>query len=520
MKVKTINQQAKLKRIANFFLITLVFSIAYTQEAIYNSPERSYNNQHTKYLQGLAEAGFGFLREDWLANTIDPLPAFTFLVKFTYQYLSHEYMFYIYYMLIMGIYAYSIFGIVSYLFDFQNNRVKYLVYWAIFIFIHTVHIQIFQFDTGRDLHIGVAKQYILGPVFQPCTFGVFLVTSIWLFLYKKYLGSVLLLAIAVTFHPTYFPIVAILTIAYTLVLLIEEKNVKQALLVAFLTFILVLPSFAYMYFTFQPTSAELEQQAKNIIVNFRIPHHSIPKIWLADGVAYIQTALITLAVYLVRKTKLFLILFLPLVAAVSLTIIQLLINNNTLAFIAPWRSYAVLVPISTGIILASAVNFIFNRFDKSIIVKQKSVKFLSIIIITVLFLIGLNRQIELFNYQGKATKVLDFVRQNQQSGQVYLVPPDEKRLRKFRLYTGIPIFINLKSHPYKDVEVIEWYKRVELARNFYANNGDRCNYLQQNILNDYQITHVILEKEQFGTKCDILRQIYRDDRYEVYRIEL
>ena len=57
------------------FILGLIFGISYTQYPLYTS------NQHTKFLQGLAKAGNGYLNKDWLANTLDPLPAFTFLVS-------------------------------------------------------------------------------------------------------------------------------------------------------------------------------------------------------------------------------------------------------------------------------------------------------------------------------------------------------------------------------------------------------------------------------------------------------
>ena len=63
--------------IAQFLFWGLLFGIAYTQDPIYNSPE----NQNTKYFHALARAGHGFLSEDWLATTLDPLPAFTALVQ-------------------------------------------------------------------------------------------------------------------------------------------------------------------------------------------------------------------------------------------------------------------------------------------------------------------------------------------------------------------------------------------------------------------------------------------------------
>ena len=185
------------RAMGQFVFLSLLFGIAYTQAPIY----RSAGNQNTKFLHGLAQAGHGFLNEDWLANTLNPLPVFSLLVQWTYQYIHPEYMFYVYHWLIFGLYLYSAFGIVNYCYSIRQSQLKYWVYLAAFIFVHTVHIELFEFDTGWHLHAGTAGQYILDMEFQPASFGVFILLSIWLFLYRRSFWAVGCLAVAVTVPP-------------------------------------------------------------------------------------------------------------------------------------------------------------------------------------------------------------------------------------------------------------------------------------------------------------------------------
>ena len=84
--------------------------------------------------------------------------------------------------------------------------------------------------------------------------------------------------------------------------------------------------------------------------------------------------------------------------------------------------------------------------------------------------------------------LLEFVRTHRRPGDVYLVPvevpkPSNSRgvyssnfkpaprrggagmflsvdLQDFRLTTGAPLFVDYKSIPYQDAEVLEWYERV------------------------------------------------------------
>ncbi|WP_036800372.1 DUF6798 domain-containing protein [Pleurocapsa sp. PCC 7319] len=516
MKLHYFFKHQRLVSVTKFLLISLIFGLAYTQDPIYNSPE----NQNTKFLHGLANAGYGFLNEDWVANTIDPLPAFSWLVEITCKYIHPEYMFYVYYFLIFGTYVYSILAIVNYIYDFKKNKLKTIVYFTILIIIHTVHLKIFQFDLGRDLHYGVAGQYVLGKVFQPSTFGVFIILSICCSLYKRYYLAVFLLALAATFHPTYLVSAGILTFAYLIVVYIREKNLFKIFFMGLLSLILVLPVYSYMSGTFTPTNPQLWHQAQEFIVQLRIPHHSLPQVWLReDGYkAYIQACIVIFALWLVRKSELFLILLIPFLATVLSTIIQLLVNSNTIAFIAPWRLSIFLVPIATSIVLAQIVTFIFNRYRVFISKYQQVIVRLCITIISIIVIVGTINQVLSFGYGKTSNMMMDFVRENRQSGETYLIPPDMSDMRKFRLSTGSPIFINDKTHPYKDIEVLEWVERLKKARDFYQMSDRSCQILSELVAN-YSITHVVLYKEQRNLECDHLKRIYRNKKYQVAKIE-
>jgi len=495
--------------VALFCFLAIAFGIAYTQDPIYNSPE----NQNTKYLQGLAAAGYGWLSEDWLANTLDPLPAFSAIVQFAYRYLHPEYSFYGFYFIIFGVYAWSMLGIVKYLYRLQAWTTEFWVYLAGFIAIHTVHLKIFEFDTGWDFHAGVAEQYLLGPVFQPANFGVLMILSILLFLYGKSYISVVLLAVAATIHPAYLIAAAVLTFSYTVVIFWKEKNYTKGLGVGASAFILVLPVFLYMSLTFAPTTPELWEQARSLIVNERIPHHSLPEVWVNSAV-YVQTSLVCFACYLVRKSRLFWVLFIPTIAAVGLTLAQILFDSETLAFVAPWRLSVFLVPLASCIILA----FIIRSYRQVIDKRQPLIRKMAIAATIILVLAGAIEQTTSFLYRDRATAAMEFVRTTKSSGETYLIPPFSKRFRKFRLLTGAPILINDKSHPYKDVEVIEWYNRLQLARQFYEQPESRCQILST-LVAQYQITHAVVE-DDLNFNCPFWIEVFQDDNYGIYRVSV
>src|SRR5438477_3295599 len=98
---------SRLSAVLAFLFWSLVFGIAYTQAPLY------YSNQNQYFLHGAARAGVGWLDRDWLANTADPTPVFSALVAITYRYL-HESLFYVYYVLYLGLYAYALWHLFSF----------------------------------------------------------------------------------------------------------------------------------------------------------------------------------------------------------------------------------------------------------------------------------------------------------------------------------------------------------------------------------------------------------------------
>src|SRR5437868_14239367 len=83
-----------------------LFAAAYGQAPLY------YSNQNQYFLHGLAAAGRGDLAHDWLANTIDPTPAFSAAVGRAYSQVG-EWSFYAAYAVLQGIYFLSLVALID-----------------------------------------------------------------------------------------------------------------------------------------------------------------------------------------------------------------------------------------------------------------------------------------------------------------------------------------------------------------------------------------------------------------------
>src|SRR5580700_1285315 len=84
----------------------VAFGIAHTQSPLY------FSNQHQYFLHGLAAGGDGCLDRDWLANTLDPTPAFSAFVEFTFRHLD-LFCVHIVFFALLGTYFVSLLAIAS-----------------------------------------------------------------------------------------------------------------------------------------------------------------------------------------------------------------------------------------------------------------------------------------------------------------------------------------------------------------------------------------------------------------------
>jgi len=506
-------------KVIGFLAWSFVFAVIYGQSPLYTS------NQNSKFLHGLARAGIGYLSNDWLANTIDPLPFFSGLVFITARVFPAGTPFYLYYALLMGVYLIAILGIMNVIFDISWDKTRKLVFLTLFLILHSAALRFLLSSVAGVadpflLEGGVAGQRLLGQVFQPGTFGVFLVLSIYLFLRSQPYWSLASLAVAVHLHSVYLLPGALLVLAYMWMTFREQRSVIQALKLGAIGLILVSPTLIYTNSIFRPSSSYLIFQVNEILVHFRNPHHADVSAWW-DWIAAIKVAIVMVALFIVRRTRLFPIIGIVALGSALLTAIQLITDSNWLALIYPWRASIVLVPLSSSVLLT----YIVTKFvDVSRARSFKSRQWTSIatfILLTGLIIAGLARfQLETIRQKDDNSRLMmDYIRDHKSPTDTYLVPTE---MEEFRLATGAPIYITFKSVPYLDTDVLEWYDRVRKARFFYRDRVEEvnCDLLRQ-FHEGYAVTHVVLDEDLLLMSCPQLgMELYRDKHYAVFRIEI
>lgn len=497
------------------FLLSVVFAISHTQSPLYTS------NQNTYLLHGLANGNLGFLSYDWMANTTDPFPIFSLLVSLTYSNAS-TFLFYIYYAIILAIFIFSIMGIASVAWERNRSNLECFTSYVVITSICSaafayLSYKLIGINLSNIVLNGVAGQYILGPVFQPSTFGVFLLLSVYTFLKDKPFLAVVFLGVAANLHATYLLSAATLTLSYMTIIILEENKYRKALLVGLLSLIIVAPVVIYSFFSFASTSTDTLSQAQSILVDYRIPHHANISVWFGAD-TLIKFAIIILALLMLRRSRIWLIILIPILISIALTLIQILTESHFLALLFPWRISTFLIPLSFFSLASGAIYYIFQRYAQIINNHRKAINLLLTIVLFCIFSFGVLKLFLINKNHNEAefTPMMAFVTETMVKDDIYLIPLE---LEQFRLQTGSRILVDKKTHPYKDVEVIGWYDRILLANRFYTvSTESQCDVLNE-ISYRYGVTHVVISNEKNILNCDFLHIIFNDGIYSVYKIK-
>ena len=101
-------------------------------------------------------------------------------------------------------------------------------------------------------------------------------------------------------------------------------------------------------------------QARQILVDFRIPHHAKPSEWFGFH-SVLLIAIVVFALWVFRKNRIFPVLLTGSVITALLTLLQIITSSDFLALLFPWRISVWLVPISSCLLIAKAVELYINK---------------------------------------------------------------------------------------------------------------------------------------------------------------
>jgi formylglycine-generating enzyme required for sulfatase activity len=529
-QTKTINKESHFQLKAILLVMAcLLFAGAYSQLPLF------YNNQNTHFERGLANAGFGYLSSDWYAQQTEHIPVFSAFVSLV-QLLDSHWIFYALHGVLAAVYALSLFAIAHRVFPGILGMLPVSFFFAMLTLLHSPWIanpyvnytpdwtwvpsrlQTLAFLSTN----GMAGQYILGPFLQPSAFGVLLIASLALFVYKKEMPAVVCAVFAATVQTPYILHTALLTGAY-MALMLSRKNVKSAAKVGGLALLLIMPIVLYVLFTFYPTNSATTSMAQTILFEERTPHHLKISVWFSHRV-YIQLLIMVVGLLLsYRHKRLFFIFVLCTIGSIGLTSIQAISGSHFLALLSPWRVFTWLIPVSMALTVG-LFSFMATHIISTIPAERirrwvsTTVICLFLVFLVGMFFTGVNKTIAGARADGDRETVISYAKKHAKKDETYLIP---LMFEKFRLASGVPVFVDWKSHAIKDSEILEWYMRVQLAKAFYGagNAADAGNALRH-IQNHASITHIVAPPEAGHLfNLPYLRLVFQDKEYNVFHLE-
>lgn len=512
-----------------------LFALAHTQSSEY------FSNQHQYYLHGFAQAGVGNLNEDWLANTQDPTPIYSWGVAAVYR-VAGPFAFQVIYFILLGVYFESIRQIIVTLPGMPSRGPALYLFLMLFLAAHAAILRVAAVRlTGVDypwyLQAGVAAQYLLGPGLQPSVFGMLLITSLAAFVNRRPMLAAALAAAAAAIHSTYLVPAGLMVLGY-LIILWRDGLSRSALLAGALAFVIVLPVLIFNARTFLAGDAVQMREAQRIFAHVRIPHHTKFDRWF-DWMACVQLGVMALALVLVCRTRLFAGIVIPTLGCAALTVVQVLTESDGLALLFPWRFSAVLMPISIAIIFGRLSMLVAGRSQATAITWGCALSAVGLAIGGIIVIAsGLG-----YYTNDSELPLLNHVREHKQPGEVYLVPAKFATIKKenpagqsktfappvrtgdagipvdlqrFRLSTGATIYVDFKAPPYAPAEVLEWHTRMSNAERWYKDRDWDTSGAWREV-KAAGITHVVTAADK-DIKCRNLKLVWSDESYRLYRV--
>ena len=480
-----------------YIFLSLLFALSIGQFTF-------FEENHVNLVRSLANNDYLKLSEDWLANQIDHTPLFTFISTYVIKYTSLLGL-NILHVVLSLICSISIFYICK--INFSNYDFKKIVlFWFLILLL------LFK---EKSFAYGVAGQYILNPAYQPSMFGVLIISSLACFAYRRETLSIILLILSASIHPTYIIQAFFLICGYLMYLLIY-KDYKIFFKISFLSLILITPIIFYLFTNFYISDLQVNLEAQSIMAEKRIPHHAMASTWFSYKDLQILLV-ITLSLCLTYKEKrLFIPLSFVVLITVILTAIQYFTSNNFLGLLFPWRSSVYLVPICSMIVLTKLLIIADNKYLKS---DSKLNLYSAVLAFFLIIFLSMNGIFEGYksnkNYKTNYP-ISNLIKDHEKDITRMLIPA---KLEQIRLNTGLPIFIDWKSAPFKNDAVIEWYDRIELSNSFFnASNLEDQKKLIIQINNKEPISHILIKDNDKNLVLKDCKYLFKEYGYVFYNL--
>ena len=479
----------KQKNIIFYLILSIFFALTIQQFPFFKG-----NSLHL--LHAIKNFDFNKLQNDWVANQTNHLPLFTYFNHILLKFLPINILHIVHFFLLLSC-PFFLFLICKIEFSNLNRRYLSLIWFSVFILVYHEH----------SFFGGVAGQDIINEGYQPASFGVLFYIGIYLFLIKKNFYAVIFICLAASFHPTYILHSGFLMLGISTYFFLKKKFKELFKVLALYSF-LILPITIYIINNFLLIDKQLLIEGQNILLN-RIPHHALIENWFSYKDIF-SLIIYFISLFLIFNNKR---IFIPFsifgLISIFVTLVQFLIENQSLAVAFPWRASVFLMPISTMIILSF---FIQKFFEKRL---NPKIFGITLFIFLFSFYFTKNHFIDDKNKNFyKKIELTKKINENYSSIDRLLVPVN---LTYIRMNTGLPIFVDWKHFAFKYNEIIFWKQRMNLTENFFESTSyeDQIKNLSY-ISKIEKVSHVLINKKKVFNDC---KDLINDEIYSLINVQ-
>jgi hypothetical protein len=307
---------------------------------------------------------------------------------------------------------------------------------------------------------------------EPAAFSMLIFTALALVPYKRWRWCAVLLGTAGLFHASFLIHSGALAVMIALYLWLKgERKVSLWTAGIYAAFVLPLVIYILTQMTDPQTTA-----ANLILATERVPHHTQPGYWW-DATDWWHLGIILVAAFLLlwKDRGLLRWAFIITTAYVLLGVgLVAWTDNASLAILMPWRASGYLYNTAQMVVLTAGLFLLFSLMKKW---PQAAALILTAIPLgLVAWGVAGNGIYTVLasEYEDTTTQeaypFMQMIAAQTPEDAVLLAPLNEG---DYRLGAERAIYVDWKSHPYRGMEVLEWWSRITFVEEFYSLDGPR-----------------------------------------------
>ena len=354
------------------------------------------------------------------------------------------------------------------------------------------------------IYSGLKGQYILGSIYQPSIYGVFLLPALFYYLKGKNFKSLFCLFIATSFHPSLIFTTSIIGIIF----LCNLKNNTQKIFFLVSGVLILFPIALCVYTNIY--DSKFSDLASDILVTYRIPHHAD-----LTFLSYLDVArllILGLSIFFCRDILLKKILITASALIVFFILLANILDSNSFNLLFPIRISILFVPIAVAIVSVEIFlilkSYLINHIsERKVLFTCTLLVFLSVFINSVSIIS--NKKINpYFDWTPYTSPDM-----------VWLTPLSDPSyfIEGIRLNLSQPIFVDYKSHPINSKDIIEWKDRIDLSQRFYmSENKNEQEFVFKEISEISKIKYILAgNSDNYFIDSEI---IFKSDNMTLFKV--